>query len=164
MCFCPVSLETGVSHWVQLQRAVRIMRAIRAIFKKPLVPYRGSYSSGLVLPPVCDGAGCRGGELTSQHHPPLSCGLEGPGVYGKSFISGFEMGSAGATGLGFGARGCPGVLHTLLWHSYRYPWLVQGVLLSAWELLWSTNYLGIALVTHCAQTSPVVPPAPHHPP
>lgn len=116
------------------------MRAIRAIFKKPLVPYMVSYSSGLVLPPVCDGAGGRGGELTSHHHPPLSCGLEGPGAYGKSFISGFEMGSAGATGLGFGARGCPGVLHTLLWHLYLYPWLVQGVLLSAWELLWSTNH------------------------
>lgn len=55
-----------VSHWVQLQRAIRIMHAIRAFFKKPpLVPCRVSYSSGPVLPPVCDGAGGRGGELTS---------------------------------------------------------------------------------------------------
>ena len=45
VCFCPVSCGTPgqlclVPHWVQLQRAIRIMRAIRALPQKPPVPCR----------------------------------------------------------------------------------------------------------------------------
>ena len=99
-------------------------------------PMLGIHSLGWALPLICDPAGRPGGGQTSQYHPLLSLregeALRTQGCW-KPFLFSFEEGrSAGAQGLGFWARGCPGALPSLLCmnthtHGAALAWAPPGL-------------------------------------
>lgn len=97
-------------------------QVVRTSLEKTLVPCRVLHRHGLALPPLCEGAGGPGGELSSQHHRHLSPEKH-LGACMKPSIPGLEMGQLKPQSQACGPRAAPGPfpfcpgprVHTCAW-------------------------------------------------